>query len=232
MNENSDNSDEDGDNKNTVPVVAVAKAQKSSKIKHKRKDKLFSSSESSEFDSDSNAMTLGTHPKVLADKAIASEISTPAVKTLLGDSPVLRTDKAAISNPPLAFIGTPGLDDTGDDSSSSGSVEQSNIVLVSGNKSVLPNIVHNDTADITSFAVHNDTADITSFAYDETLLVENSRVSVCLYFVFCTDLLVKIRGTISTCPFTNPLLDLCLSCKIFPSKIPSLELVQGILSSF
>ena len=186
MNDDSDNSDD----KNTGPVPSVAKAQKSSKIKLKRRDKLFSSSsDSSEFDNDSNTITLGNRPKVLTDKAVAPEISTPAVKTLLGDSAVLRTDKAAISNPSLAFIGTPELDDTGDDSSSSGPIEQSNIVLVTGSKTVLPNIVHNDTADITSFA------------YDETLLAENNRVSICLYFIFCIDLFNGNLGYCINIPF-------------------------------
>lgn len=150
--------------------MSIAKTAKSSKLKHKKKEKLFtSSSDSSEFDSDSNRMptTLaGNRPKVLADKAITPEISGPTVKQLMGDSMVLRTDKAAISNPPLVSIGTTTLDNAATDSSDSSSNEHSNIVLVTGTKSVLPNIVHNDTADITSFA------------YDETLLVENNRVSL------------------------------------------------------
>lgn len=131
---------------------------------HKRKDKLFSSSDS-EFDSDSSSsppLTLqGNRPKVLADKTVAPEVSTPAVKKLVGDSAVLRTDKAVISNPPLV---TAAMDNVDSDGSSS---EHSDLILVKGNKSVLPNIVHDNTADITSFA------------YDETLLVENNRVSVC-----------------------------------------------------
>ena len=153
-------------------MLSIVKTAKSAKLKHKRKEKLFtSSSDSSEFDSNSNTMPIslpGNRPKVLADKAIAPEISTPTVKQLMGDSAVLRTDKAAISNPPLVSIGTTALDNVGSDSSSS---EHSDVVLVTGTKSVLPNIVHNDTADITSFA------------YDETLLVENNRVSAFVCFV-------------------------------------------------
>lgn len=143
------------------------KASKSSRLTQKRKDKLFSSSDSSEFDSDdSNTLNLqGDCLKVLADKTMAPEVSTPAVKNLIGDSTVLGRDKTVISNPPLVTTAT---DDTGSDSSSG---EHSDGLLVTGTKSVLPNIVHNDSADITSFA------------YDETLLVENNRVSglLCLY---------------------------------------------------
>ena len=62
---------------------------------------------------------------------------------------------------PLCPIGIGALDNADSDSSSS---EHSDVLLATGTKSVLPNIVHNDTADITSFA------------YDETLLVENNRV--------------------------------------------------------
>lgn len=143
----------------------LSKAPKSSKAKHKRKDKLFSSSDSSEFDSDS----LSTPSLNLHDKAIVPEASTLAVKKVMENS--RKTDKMAISNPPLVAMGTTALDNAGSDSSSS-SNEPSDVMLVTAPKSVLPNIVHNDTADITSFA------------YDETLLVENSKVSICVC-LFC-----------------------------------------------
>ena len=172
LSDDSDNSGED--DKNTGPTLSITKTVKSSRLKHKRKEKLFSSSDSSEFDSDGNTMPInlpGNRPKVLVDKAIAPEISTPVVKQLIGDSVVLRTDKPAISNPPLVCIGSTALENAGNDSSSSSSSEQSNVMLVTGTKSVLPNIVHNDTADITSFA------------YDETLLVENNKVSLCVYVI-------------------------------------------------
>ena len=97
------------------------------------------------------------------------------MKNLLGDSTALRTDKAIISNPPLVSLGTVALDNADSDSSSS---EHSDVLLVTGTKSVLPNIVHNDTADITSFA------------YDETLLVENNTVNIMCVMYQCEERVV------------------------------------------
>ena len=180
-----DDNDSDEDDENTGPVLPVSK---SSKVAHQKKDKLFSSSSSSsEFDSDNSNTPLnlkGNRPKkILADKAIAPEVSTPAVKNLLGDSPALRTDTAVISNPPLVSIGIGALDNADSDSSSS---EHSDVLLATGTKSVLPNIVHNDTADITSFA------------YDETLLVENNKVRHVCISVFVL-MLSKINGLLPCC---------------------------------
>ena len=106
------------------------------------------------------------------DKVIASEVTTPAVKILPGDSMVLRTDKVMVSDPPLVSVGTTAMDS---DSSSS---EHSDVVLATGTKPVLPNIVHSDTADITSFV------------YDETLLVENNRVKT--FCAFASILLASL----------------------------------------
>lgn len=143
---------------------------KTTKSTHKRKEKLFSSSDSDESDCDNlNTPPLnlqGNRPKMLADKAIAPDVSSSTVKNLIGDSALRRTDKAIKSNPSLVSMGTGALDDTGSDSSSS---DHSGSMLPARTKSVLPNVVHNDTVDITSFA------------YDETLLAENNKVrSICL----------------------------------------------------